>query len=220
MEGYILEITEDDSSVNPDFFSGSIKSLHLPTCSSPSCGKPMFPVINIREGAIDTGEQLNEKFFIGGYITFDVCASCSHALRNYHIAFDGNKKTVVGGYKDNNGCSNKMDFPYENRAIKISNISDQKWSDECFIDSYHQRKLFDGVCHQFGGEKLKLDRVPIDSCMCCGGELNFVAMIDNDDLNVPLYENGEPRELVIGDQKSLNVFACNKCVSLNYCITE
>lgn len=220
MDGYILQITEENSSVKPDFFSGSVKSLHLPTCSCPNCGEPMFPVINVRDDAIDAGIWLNKKFFLGGYITFDVCASCSHSLKNYYVVFDENKKVVVGGYLDNNSFSNKIDVPYENREIKINKISDQQWSDEIFVDNYHQRKLFDGVCHQFGGIKLKEERVPIDSCMCCGGELHFVAMIDNDDLNVPLYENGEPRELIIGDQKSLNVFACNKCISLNYCITE
>lgn len=220
MSGYILEIIEESASDKDDFFSGLIYDLSLPSCNCPNCGELMFPVVNIRYEAISEQGLLNQKISHEGYITLDVCASCSHSLRNYYVTFEGNKKIVVGGYVDNNGPTNKMDKPYESRAIKITEIPGWQWSDEDFVDRYHQRQLFDGVYHQYGGVKLKKERTPIDSCMCCGGELKFIAVIDNDDLNVPLYENGEPRALVIGDQRSINVFACNKCFALNYCITE
>ncbi len=221
MDGYILEITEEKASVKEDFFSGVVDELSLPACICPNCQSLMFPVINVRYDSVSMGSLVDKKVSHGNYITFDVCPCCPHSLRNYCVTFDADKKNVIGGYMDHRGIASKMDTPYESRVLKINKISGALWNDDAFVDKYQRRNLFDGVCHQLGGVKLKSERYPIDSCMCCGNDnLSFVAMIDNDDLNVPLYESGEPRALTIGDQSSLNVFACNKCYALNYCITE
>jgi hypothetical protein len=63
-------------------------------------------------------------------------------------------------------------------------------------------------------------RDPIDECQRCGGRVEFFGVIDYDDLNVPLYVEEAPRSLSIGDMRSLNVYLCRQCPTINYGITE
>lgn len=216
-QGYFLEIEPHKAAEDALLYSGCIQSNESPGCSCPNCGTEMFHVFSIHRsvGGLPNADIYDEK----GFLVLDVCPACSHSLRNYFIKVEGPQRIAGGGYIDGKGASNFIDKPYRNRAVTLIPIPENSWDSDDFIDDYRNRKLLNGVLHQLGGKKIKSERNPLSSCICCGGSLDYLATIDYDDLNVPLYEKSNPCALVIGDMQSLNVFVCSDCNALNYGIT-
>lgn len=217
MKSYFLKIEENEVSGEPASFSGSLSLENPALCSCPNCNEPMFPVFTLNKEAGIFPE--NPNFYRAERITLDVCASCSHSLKNYYIKFEDGVRTAHLGYIDGRGVSNKIDKPFQSRKVSLLEVAESEWRNQNFVEMIRNKAILDGVLHQLGGVKLLEEVDPISSCLCCGGELSFFAKIDYDDLNVPLYEDGEPSALIIGDMGSLNVYFCDLCSSLNYGIT-
>jgi hypothetical protein len=214
---YFMEVTEMDATEDAAIFTGQRSNGQPELCRCPNCAEPMFPAFTIRRDI--PGMPDADIYDENGFATLDVCASCSHSLKNYYTKVDGAKRTAHLGYVDGLGPSNYIDTPYGSRAVAFIDVAHDQWQDAAFAEKYMDRCLLNGVLHQLGGEKMRDERVPLAECMCCGGNLTYFGTVDYDDLNMPIYEGGEPLALVIGDMRSLNVFLCDACSALNYGIT-
>ncbi|QJD99467.1 hypothetical protein HH212_05065 [Massilia forsythiae] len=217
MVGYFLEIQPEKAAYDDKVYVGSLNEEKPGLCKCPNCGEKMFPVFSIHK-SINGMPDLNFYDELG-YVTMDVCPFCSHSLKNYFVRIDNGNRVAAGGYIDGNGPSNFIDTPFESRAVTLVAVAESVWNEKEFLEKYAKREILGGVRHQLKGKKIKNEVQPLKNCMCCGGKLEYFATIDYDDLNIPLYEKKEPRALIIGDMKSLNVMACMECGSLNYGIT-
>lgn len=214
---FFLEIETVKAEEDTPIFSGELKLRSPVLCQCPNCEQPMFPVFTIKRAI--AGLPQDEIYDEHGFITIDVCPSCSHSLQNYYVKNDGALRVAYFGFIDKLGPSNYIDQPFESRSVKLTPVPLHFWGDDDFLTKYFDRKLLAGVLHQLGGKKMKKERVPLEKCLCCGDKLTFFATVDYDDLNIPIYENQEARALIIGDMQSLNVFSCESCNALNYGIT-
>lgn len=215
--GYWAHIATTAAEASSPLFSGSLHG-RPQLCACPACAGDMFPVFTLsREFSV---LPTNDNFYANGFMTFDVCPHCTHALNNYAVRYSQGVRQAIGGCLDAGGRINRIDQPYQSRAVSLSIIDEAFWFDEERRAAYHDRRLLEGVYHQFGGRQLKENRRPCDLCQLCGSAIRFFACIDYDDLNIPLHENGEPFALVIGDKRSLNLFACERCAAVNYCMSE
>ena len=215
---YWLDISDDLDKEAKSVFSGVLPTGLPKVISCPNCNTPMFPIFSFAKTHFPM--DIPECFFIDDLFTLDVCAACTHSLKNYKIDYSSGNKIVSGGYISDHKVSDQLDLPYKCRAVEINPIPDYFFADKQVLGDYLTRKLKSGVYHQLGGVQLKEDKRPVEFCKDSDCELEFLACIDYDDLNVPLYEGGEPFCLVIGDMQSLNVRMCRKCCILSYSITE
>ena len=187
--GFLLEIEETNADEHSQVYCGCIGTKPA-LCTCPNCGGNMFPVFSIHRSAFGMPDL--EIYDEDGFVTLDVCPSCSHCLRNYSVSGLGPQRVVAGGYIDGKGPANFIDVPFGNRAVAVVPIADNMWESTEFSENYFDRKLLSGVRHQIGGKKMKEEKVALLKCLCCGGDLSFLGTVDNDDLNIPLYEQGEP----------------------------
>ncbi|WP_116808200.1 hypothetical protein [Steroidobacter cummioxidans] len=178
----------------------------------------MFPVLNFASPI--PGITWRSELGVDGVLSLDVCPSCSHSLNNYYVTIEAAGRKAAGGFMDEGGPVWELDLPFGSRRVDLQPISVSFWDDLDAQEEYLSRRLLEGVYHQVGGRAVKTCRDPIDECQRCGGRVDFFAVIDYDDLNVPLYEEAQPRSLIIGDMRSLNVYLCRQCPTINYGISE
>lgn len=215
---FLLEIDSEKSKEETEIFSGQ-KNNNLPAlCKCPNCQLMMFPVFVIHRNLLP--DLHPESYDDAGFVTLDVCPSCSHSLNNYYVKRENKERVAYLGFQNNEGPSQYVDQTFENRHVKLNAIDELMWTDTEFISKYERRNLSEGILHQLGGKKMKEERTPLAECLSCKSSIDFIATIDYDDLHVPIYEAGVPIALVIGDLNSLNVFTCKKCSALNYGITN
>jgi hypothetical protein len=178
----------------------------------------MFPTLNFARPI--PGITWRSELCVDGVLSLDVCPNCSHSLNNYYVTVEAGGRKAVGGFMDEGGTRWEIDMPFRCRQVDLQPIQVSFWDDPDAQEEYLTRQLLEGVYHQVGGQPVKPCRDPIDECQYCGGSVEFFAVIDYDDLNVPLYEGTEPRSLLIGDMRSLNVYLCRQCPTINYGITQ
>jgi hypothetical protein len=212
-----MNVTDTDATEEAALFSGRLDEARPRLCRCPNCAEDMFPAFTIRRDIPDMPDA--DIYDDNGYATLDVCASCSHSLTNYYTQLKNGTRTAYLGYLDHCGPSMLIDQGIASRAVALIKVEQEQWEDPDFVEDYLDRRLLEGVLHQLGGKKMKNERKPLTQCLCCGGHLRYFGTVDYDDLNMPIYEGGEPRALVIGDMQSLNVFLCDACSALNYGIT-
>jgi len=216
MIGYWALITQDTASPDASAYSGVLHT-EQPLCSCPSCKLPMFPVLNVARPI--QGIAWRSELCVDGVLSLDVCPNCSHSLNNYYVTIAAGGRTAGVGFMDDGGPRWVIDMPFRCRQVDLQPIPASFWNDADEQEEYLTRQLLKGVYHQVGGQAVKPCRDPIDQCQRCGGSVEFFGVIDYDDLNVPLYEEENPRSLLIGDMRSLNVYLCRQCPTINYGIT-
>lgn len=217
MIGYWALITQETAAPDAGAYSGVLRPEQA-LCTCPSCNLPMFPTLNFARPI--PGITWRSELCVDGVLSLDVCPNCAHSLNNYYVTIEAGGRKAEGGYRYEGGPAMEIDLPFRCRQVDLTPIQATFWDDPDAQEEYLGRQLLEGVYHQVGGRAVKACRDPIDQCQRCGGSVEFFAVIDYDDLNVPLYEGGAPRALVIGDLRSLNVYLCQQCPTLNYGITE
>lgn len=219
MLSYFLEVSERDAEPGAAFFAGQIQADEWPAlCVCPNCATPMFPVFSIHKTV--EGMPALDIYDERGYLTLDVCAACTHWLKNYFTRIVEGSREAFLGDRDHGGAVNFLDRPYQGRAVTLVPVAAEQWSSEQFREDYDRRDLLDGVVHQLGGVRMNDERHALCGCLSCQQALTFFGTIDSDDLNMPLYENGEPIALAIGDAARLNVYICASCSAVNFALTN
>lgn len=199
MNGFRLEIQGEDWNCDelPMHYCGG-KSY----CDCPSCNRAMFTAFNL-ELVNSELSNLNQWSWERLIVTF--CPSCAFYMKPYWIK--QTSVSVVGGNLERpSTVINNVTDSYPVRKIQIREIAgnfDRK--------EYLTRSVEPGVYHQIGGRPFKSDTVSIGCCEC-GGKMEFLGILDYDDLNVPLYEDGHnPVALIIGDYDCMNLYSCIGC---------
>ena len=177
----------------------------------------MFPVFNFRRSRIV--DDLPDRFFENGILPWDVCPRCSHCLQHYSVTFGVEGRAAEGGYITDGKPINLIDEPYGSRSVRLVPIPDSFWTNGEELERYADHRFRNRVNHQFGGMQLRRNSKTHGGCLRCKAATQYLGTIENDDLSVGLYENGETISLVIGDMKSLNVYLCRSCYTLTYCLT-
>lgn len=185
---------------------GNIRCAPAPVC--PNCGLAMFPALNFSvEGSV-----LALGLFNAPYVSVFFCPSCAHHLKPYWIRKAGGVWEVAGGYCDGGDIFVEIDRPFKAREIVLRPLSENDYPNS---DLRHRaligRTLSPGVYHQIGGVPHRGVDLAMNCCDC-GAEMIFAGILDSDDLNVPLYENGGvPVALMIADGCCLNIYSCTNC---------
>lgn len=218
-DGYWALISEETAKSSDTIFSGSVGDFPS-LCACPNCNAAMFPVLSFQKKTVPVAPQNDDFFDKGGWMTLDVCPHCPHWLSNYVVHYRQGRRSASGGYRTGTGRDNLIDMPFQSRSVRLQMIDQRLWATGDEREDYYHRRYLEGVYHQLGGERLRADQEPCQSCENCNSALLFFGVIDNDDLNVPLYAGGEPHSLIIGDMKSLNMYVCEACASVTYCISE
>jgi hypothetical protein len=112
-----------------------------------------------------------------------------------------------------------VDRPFVAREIEFREISDSHYSN-ANRENFLRRTAEEGVYHQVGGEPLRGIGNQMHCCDC-GVLMRFAGILDSDDLNVPLYENGGvPFALSISDNVCLNIYSCGNCSIIGLCVAR
>lgn len=199
-----------------EVFSGQYDPTVPQRCICPNCNADMFPSISYSQSV---AAGWNSLFYSAGFLTLYVCVECALHLSNYSVRYERSRRIVNGGYR-NAPAYRKIDTPFQSRAVKLVCIEKDFWTDGVRIEEYAERLLLNGIYHQIGGQPLRKPRQPLEQCSHCSELVQFFGVIDYDDQNVPLYEDGRPLALDIGDLNCLNVYLCNFCATAHYCIAE
>jgi hypothetical protein len=105
---------------------------------------------------------------------------------------------VLGGERDGGEVVHDITKPYRAREITL-----------CPLESVPES--MDVPLHQFGGIRPN-PSIPALPCALCSQEMRFIGVLAYDDLNVPLYENGDsPVALIIGDNDRMYLEVCETC---------
>jgi hypothetical protein len=190
-----VEIRGDRPAPGTPHVSGGA-SLHGTAC--PNCSAPLFPVFRLSVG--DPSVRRLE-LWPEGLLEVLVCPRCALYLSPYWVHYGDGRATVHGGRRDGGEVIQGIDHPYDSRAIELRPLA-----------------LGDGEGggarrprHQLGGTPFRRSASGM-TCVVCGEPMRFAGVVDDDDENVPLYENGgTPVALVIGDCDCLHVFTCSAC---------
>lgn len=209
--GYRIRILGPDASTPADHVSGGRPSDIPGDVLCPNCSGLMFVPYSVDmtvPGLRTLGLWSRPR------LSVLVCPRCALYMEPYWVVF-GETPTIVGGERDGGKVLQEVETPYEQRAAELSALAPDDYpTSHARIDALRARVRDPGVYHQIGGVPVfgGYDQL---SCCRCNLPMAFTGVIDNDDLNVPLYEPGhEPVSLIIGDMDCLNVFACAACTVL------
>jgi hypothetical protein len=183
-----------------------------PEC--PNCRRPFFTVFSL-----DTADPL-VSMAIGGwafrYLEVFVCPACAFYMEPYWAAFSQTGVSFTGGLLDGGEVIQEIDTPYITRSIRIEPLVGADYpTSRNRISALNRRQIPPGIYHQIGG--LPIREKPVLTCPVCLSAQRFLGIVDYDDQNVPLYENGgQPVALIIGDRDQLNLYLCATCSVIGY----
>lgn len=196
----LVDISSDSKYEAAAGFSG-VGDSKLELCDCPNCGGKMFPgwVVNTKNNLVQkyVDWPLNEIWAL-------FCPRCAFYMEDYWIFFEesGDVIEIFGGERDGGIVLQDIDFPYQSRALNIVENND--------FEFFHRPR------HQIGGVPFKDVDYRI-MCPKCKSPMSFLGVLDYDDKNVPLYENGgHPVALIIGDYDCLNIYSCSPCRALGF----
>jgi hypothetical protein len=119
-------------------------------------------------------------------------------MEPYWIQHTEKAATILGGVRDGGEILGNITRPFKARQISL-------WP----LDSVSGTT--DIPPHQLGGQKPN-PKIPTLICALCSQPMRFFGILAYDDLNVPLYENGDsPVSLIIGDYDAMYMDICENC---------
>lgn len=192
MTGYWIEIADVDfAGADAVHYSGCGAVTNAPNVPCPNCTRPLFPALNL---CFDD-PQLAALDLWTGYAHVLVCPACAHYMKPYVIHHQPTLR-VTGGELDGGDVIQGIELPYKARLLQLRSMTSA-------------RGQIPG--HQVGGEPP--NRCPgAKACPSCQAPMSFFGILDYDDLNGPLYEDGgNPVALIIGDQDYLAITSCKNC---------
>lgn len=180
-------------------------------CDCPNCTNTMYPAFNLNlnfpEVDLHSVIEWKESSL---HILF--CPFCALYMAPYWLRHKKDNIEIVGGYRDGGEIIQEIETPYACRQISLLPLADEDYpDDDSSLQNLLERRREPGVYHQLGGTPIKGQNEHLNCCDC-GCEMKFIGVLDYDDLNVPLYEQGHsPVALIIGDYDALNLYSCIKC---------
>jgi hypothetical protein len=217
MRGFRVEIQpEDAGNLVLQYYSGfSDRQPGSVFAICPNCTNQMFPAINIDCHDLDVAvlDGWRQR-----YLNVLFCPFCDFYMKPYWIRFDrGLVADIRGGAASPGNILQNIETPYGIREIRLCELaSEDSSNNNNALDMLRERKTPPGVYHQLGGLPIRGESLGI-LCPYCGEMMPFAGILDYDDLNVPLYEDGHrPVALIIGDFDSINFYICTKCSSLGF----
>jgi hypothetical protein len=207
--GYRIEIlsAEEESIEPPLHFSGGEMDGAVKEVLCPNCTKPLFPVFRL---SLADPRVADLGLWNQSSLQLLSCPFCGLYMEPYWVCFHSTIE-VIGGERDGGQLLNPyINLPYDQRRIRLVALRPSDFpSTEETCHAHRTRAKPPGVYHQIGGVPFRYSKM---ACCKCKQPMIFAGIIDDDDLNVPLYEgNRQPVALVIGDNDRLYFFTCVKC---------
>jgi len=170
-----------------------------PAC--PNCGQLLFPVLKL--DCLDPSVSALNLWRLP-LLQVVVCPACALYMEPYWIDFRSGALEIKGGERDDGAPLQEIEVPYEERLVRLLPLG-------------HDDGQALGVHHQLGGRPFKRSEQEMLCCEC-HQRMIFAGVVDNDDLNVPLYEPiRRPVSLIIGDGDCLNWYTCSTCQVIGVC---
>lgn len=208
-KGYRIHIAEDDTGdLDCPHYSGVGDISDAVELPCPNCSTRLFPAISLSFSDPRLGEIIPWR---EAHLHVLFCPACAFYMRPYWIRHRAGLE-VVGGYRDGGEILQRIELPYKAREIALLPLR----ADDYASDADKEARLLErrhppGVYHQIGGEPIRGQTDNVECCDC-GKQMSFAGILDYDDLNIPLYEEGHsPVSLIIGDSDSMNIYSCVDC---------
>jgi hypothetical protein len=193
MNGYRIRIGPDDyGGESAEHFCGCGSVCDAVRVACPNCGRWLFPIFSLSFG---DDRLAHLGIWSRPRATVVVCPACSLYMEPYFIHHSP-RLHVSGGERDGGEVLQDIDYPYACRLLTLHALPD--------TDPGVPR-------HQVGGPQPSATPARAD-CPGCSRPMSFFGIVDYDDLNVPLSENGgTPVALIIGDRDYLTLQSCLEC---------
>ncbi|MBI1176393.1 hypothetical protein GC207_03025 [bacterium] len=176
----------------------------------PCCKNQMFPAVNL-----DFSDPKLAQLGIWPqrYLNLLFCPFCGFYMKPYWIKYRQDGVELIGGDCSSREVLQQIETPYSMRGISLRELNaDESPSIDDVRIEYRKRIREEGVYHQVGGEAIRGQNTNF-LCPECNQPMRFSGILDYDDLNIPLYENGHrPVALIVGDGDCMNWHTCFKCL--------
>ncbi len=200
--GYRINILPAGAPATPHK-SGARDGDGLSPLPCPNCDRPLFPALDLdfRDPRLAVLSLWNLP-----RLTVYFCPACFLYTEPFFIEYTPTGPRVHGGYRDGGQVIHHICLPYEWRPIELTTLPAT-----VDLPAILSRQAGEGVYHQIGGAP-SLSPSTLTACPLCTQEMKFAGILDNDDLNIPLYEDDHrPISLIIGDEDCMHLYTCTEC---------